>query len=116
MPVDVTANYIRIRVASPSGFLRLRMKTLGNGIKAVIGFKKGGGSSLQSILFPRDRYTLSSAKAWIKDHNYTIHEVYLVNDILFVYDKITFIEEILSDKTEEENLPKVKRNKWWWML
>ena len=70
MPVDVTANYVRIRVASPSKFIRMRVKTLGKGIRAIVGFKKGGGSEIQSFLFPRSRYTLAQAKAWIKAHDY----------------------------------------------
>ena len=62
MPIDVTANYVRIRVASPSKFARLRVKTLGKGIKGIIGFMKGGGSEIQSFLFPRKQYTLAQAK------------------------------------------------------
>jgi hypothetical protein len=95
------------------------MKTLGGGIKAVIGFRKGGGSSLQSILFPRSIYTLAKAKTWIKAHNYTVHEVLLVNDIIYntnVDNNITFVEEVLNEEVQEENLPKIKRNKWWWLL
>ena len=51
MPIDVTANYVRIRVANPSKFIRMRVKTLGKGIKGIIGFMKGGGSEIQSLLF-----------------------------------------------------------------
>src|SRR3989304_2166485 len=74
MPIDVTANYVRIRVANPSLFSRFRVKLLGKGIKAVVGFKKGGGSQIQSFLFPKSQYTLAQAKAWIKEHKYHVSE------------------------------------------
>jgi hypothetical protein len=94
----------------------MRMKSLGKGIKAVIGFKKGGGSEVQSFLFPRGSYTLATARAWIKTHNYKVHEVYLVNDIIFKNERMVFIEEIVPETAEEDSLPKVKRPKWWWLL
>jgi hypothetical protein len=100
MPVDVTANYVRIRVASPSKFIRMRVKTLGKGIRAIIGFKKGGGSEIQSFLFPRSRYTLSQAKAWIKSHDYSVHESWLVTDILVGEDYIEFQESLITPELE----------------
>ena len=70
----MTANYVRIRVANPSLFSRFRVKLLGKGIKAVVGFKKGGGSEIQSFLFPKSQYNLAQAKAWIKEHKYHVSE------------------------------------------
>jgi len=70
-------------VASPTLFSRFRVKLLGKGIKAVIGFKKSGGSEIQSFLFPKDQYNLAQAKAWIKAHNYHVSETkaYYVHNI-----------------------------------
>lgn len=121
MPVDITANYIRIRVASPEGFNRLRIKTIGKGIKAIIGFKKSG-STIQSFLFMRERYTLAQAKAWIKEHKYSIHESLLVTDILVGTDFLEFQETVITVemetelmKNEVEKMPK-ERKFWEWLF
>jgi hypothetical protein len=126
MPVDVTANFIRIRVASPSQFVRFAVKTLGKGIKAVIGFKKGGGSQIQSFLFPKSRYTLAQAKAWIKAHDYHISEsledITLVRDILVGPDFLDFDEISLTREIEAQlNLEKIeakdiKPKTWEWLI
>ncbi len=117
MPVETTANFIRIRVANPSDFIRMRIKTLGKGIKAVIGFKKAGGSEIQSLLFPRGRYDMKAAKEWVKSHGYAVHETFLVLDIIVnpkTFD-LTFIEETVTEE-EEAEVPRAKRNPWDWML
>lgn len=122
MPIDVTANYIRIRVASPKKFARFRVKTLGKGIKAVIGFMAGGGSQIQSVLFPKSQFSLSEAKSWIKSHGYHVAETFLVYDFEVGVDYIDFIEEkVEADVTElvEETLPEKipkKRNSWDWLV
>lgn len=117
MPVETTANYIRIRVASPSLFSRFRVKLLGKGIKAVIGFKKAGGSQIQSLLFPRNRFTMSEAKGWVSSHGYKVSETFLVHEIEIdpkTLDMI-FIEEIVTDE-EEAQAPRPKRKPWDWIL
>lgn len=128
MPVDVTANYVRLRVVSPSKFTRMRVKLLGKGIRAIIGFKKGGGSEIQSFLFPRSRYTLAQAKAWIKSHNYHIHESFLVTDINLVKNEegaicLDFEETLITPVIEEELLRtehidvlSIKKETWEWMF
>jgi|YelNatPaOPRAMG01_1025707.scaffolds.fasta_scaffold66955_2 hypothetical protein len=117
MPIEKTPNYIRIRVESPSKFVRFRVKTLGKGIKAVIGFFKEGGSKIQSLLFPRSRYTLAEAKAWVKSHGYTVHETLLVYDIIInpkTFNMI-FIEETV-DEVQESQIPRPTRKPWQWLL
>ena len=117
MPVEATANYIRVRVADPAGFTRFRVKTLGSGIKAVIGFMKGGGSKIQSILFPRERYDMKSARSWVSSHGYKVHETLLVHDIIIdpkTFD-LTFIEESVTE-TQETAIPRPKVKPWAWML
>lgn len=124
MPVDVTANYVRIRVASPSKFIRMRVKTLGKGIRAIVGFKKGGGSEIQSFLFPRSRYTLAQAKAWIKAHDYSVHESWLVTDILVGENYLEFQESLITPEVEakinesEFNIVEdiKKKETWEWLL
>jgi len=93
MPIDVTANYIRIRVANPKQFIRFRMKRLGAGLMAVIGFKKGGGSQIQSFLFPKSSYTLSEARAWISKHGYSVSETYNENFAIFAVFDIDISKE-----------------------
>jgi hypothetical protein len=117
MPIEQTANYIRIRVANPSQFIRFRIKLLGKGIKAVIGFKKVGGSEIQSLLFPRNRYDLKSAKAWASSHNYKVSETFLVYDIEIDTKTLDmkFIEESVSEE-EEVEAPRPKREPWAWLL
>jgi hypothetical protein len=123
MPVEETANYVRIRVASPSKFTRMRVKLLGKGIRAIIGFKKGGGSEIQAFLFPRSRYTLAQAKAWIKAHDYSVHESFLVTDIQVSVDFLDFEETLITPEIENELLRTekidvltIKKEIWEWMF
>jgi len=74
MPVDVTDAFIHIRVKSPTLFTRYITKTLGKGIKARIGFRSSGGSTIQSYLFDKKKWTVATAKAWIKAHHEKISE------------------------------------------
>jgi hypothetical protein len=123
MPVDVTANYVRVRVVSPSKFIRMRVKALGKGIRAIIGFKKAGGSEIQSFLFPRKQYTLAQAKAWIKSHDYHVSESYLVNDISVGVDYIDFEETLITPEIENEllatekiDVSSIKTETWEWLF
>jgi hypothetical protein len=123
MPIDVTANYVRIRVANPSQFIKMRVKTLGKGIKGIVGFKKGGGSEIQSFLFPRKQYTLAQAKAWIKSHDYHVSESFLVNDINVGVDYIDFEETLITPeienellKTEKIDVSTIPISTWEWMF
>jgi hypothetical protein len=101
----------------------MRVKTLGKGIKAIIGFKKAGGSEIQSVLFPRKQYTLAQAKAWIKSHGYTVSESYLVTDINVGVDYLDFEETLITEeienellKTEKIDVNTIKPEIWEWML
>lgn len=126
MPIDVTANFIRIRVANPALFVRFAVKTLGKGIKGVVGFKKGGGSEIQSFLFPKSKYTLAQAKAWINDHKYNISESkeewYLVKDIMVGPSFIEFEESLITPEmesillTEKIEAKTIKKEVWEWLI
>jgi len=120
MPIEKTPNFIRIRVANPKKFIRFRVKTLGKGIKAVIGFMKGGGSKVQSLLFPRSRYTLAQAKAWAKKHNHKVAESFWVTDILIDPEtKELVIEESVATDDDEVpviNIKKMKKDVFAWLI
>ena len=117
MPVEVTAKYVRIRVANPKQFVRFITKTIGKGIRAIMGFKKGGGSQIQSLLFPKSRYTLASAKAWVKKHGYKVSETFLVTDIII--DPITmelYFEETVVKETDSVDVKKMKKEDLEWLI
>jgi hypothetical protein len=102
-------NYIRIKINEPEGFSKLRIKTLGNGIKAIIGFVKGG-SDIQSYIFPKNQYSVNEAKIWVKEHVHQIQEVYLVNDVMINPTSfgLTFVEEVYHED--------IKKSKHDWMF
>jgi len=103
MPIEKTANFIRIRIASPKNFIRFRVKTLGKGIKAIIGFKKDGGSQIQSLLFSKKKWTLKTAKAWTKAHKYKVEETFLITDVSIDPKTMELVlEETVA--TEEDEL------------
>ncbi len=73
MPVDVTENYIRVRVRDPSDFEKDSFRTIWiskkRGIKAVIGRPKGKKTTeVQSFLFDKKKWTKKEALEWVKKH------------------------------------------------
>lgn len=120
MPVEKTPNFIRIRVADPKQCKRFRIKVLGKGIRGVICFKKTGGSMIQSLLFPRSRYTLKTAKAWVKAHKMKVSETFWVHEILIDPTTLELIleETIAEDETEVKKVDVAKMSKetWEWLL
>ena len=123
MPIDETANYVRIMVANSNKFTKMRVKTLGKGIKGIVGFMKDGSSEIQSFLFPRKQYTLVQAKAWIKSHDYTVSESYLVNDINVGVNYLDFEETLITPEIENEllvtekiDVTTIKTETWEWMF
>ena len=119
MPVEKTANFIRIRVASPKKFIRFRIKSFGKGIKAVIGFMKKGGSQVQSLLFSRKMWTLARAKKWVKSHNYTVQESFWVTDISIDPETTELVlEETVANDTDEDplDLENIKEDVFAWLV
>lgn len=61
------------RIASPNLFERIvQLEKLPNGIRILGGSLKSdpqGSGKPQSYRFPRDKFTVSEAKTWLKDHN-----------------------------------------------
>lgn len=102
-------NFIRVRVKDPKGFSKMRIRTLSERIRAVHGFSKDGTNEIQSVLFPKDQYTISQAKNWMVERGYQVQEVYLVNDIMLSKSgshDITFIEEVYHGVEIQETKPK----------
>jgi len=76
---EETENYIRIRRKDPADFVRFRVIDLdkAKGIRAVIGFKRDGGSEIQSYLFDKKKgWTKTKAVAWVKKHETEGYEDY----------------------------------------
>ena len=75
--VDITPNYVRVRVRSPADFTQGTFRIIDldkrRGIRAVIGRLKGKRTTTrQSILFRRDKgWTARSAEKWVRDHGMT---------------------------------------------
>jgi hypothetical protein len=63
-------NYYSARIEDPSKFdsFAYDKNKLGNGIDVVYGIKSGV-STIQSIRFDKDKFSVSSAKSWLKDHS-----------------------------------------------
>ena len=80
MPVDVTDNYIRVRVKNPALFDPTTYRTvqMTSGIKYVAGKLKNppkgkeGSMVIQTFLFDKNKYSKASAIKWVKDHGYNI--------------------------------------------
>ena len=110
MPIEVTPNYIRVRVADPKLFKTFRVITLSEkkGIRAVIGIpKKGGSSVIQSIMFAKSKgWTISKVRKWIREHGYTIQEIYLVYgiDIDPKRKELVLHETVYKEKFDVKNL------------
>jgi len=70
---------IRARQADPSDFDQKSFRTIvldkAKGVKAVIGKRKGEkNTSTQSILFPKENFTVAQAKKWLKDNKMKTEE------------------------------------------
>lgn len=73
MPVEETANYIRIRQIDPDKFDKDSFRTINistsKSIKAVVGKLSGESTTtIQTYLFDKEKWTTETAKAWISNH------------------------------------------------
>ena len=61
------------RQSDPSNFIRFRIAKNkgGKGIDFVFGFKKGGGSEVQSVRFNKKLFTPAQARKWLKAHGFS---------------------------------------------
>ena len=73
---DETGTSYRYRVRDPDDFQEGTFRTIGfgdSGIKAVVGKLKGEEAmTLQSLIFPKDKFTEEEAKQWVKNHPDTV--------------------------------------------
>lgn len=73
-------NFHSARVRSPGLFLRVRvLQTTGSGVMIYGGPLKTdprGPSKTQAVRFPKDKFSVKEAKAWLKEHKtkYTLFE------------------------------------------
>ena len=92
-----------------------------------MGFKKDGGSEIQSFLFPKDQYSLAEAKAWIKEHKYHVSETqaYLVSkididpntyELILEECEINDYHEIPSDESLMAMINKEKKDRYAWLI
>ncbi|QGH73003.1 MAG: capsid maturation protease [Siphoviridae sp. ctCJE6] len=72
--VDEKENTFRVRQSDPGNYNRFITKKITSGVKAVIGFKKGGGSEVQSYIFEKAKFDEERARKWVKDHGGKITE------------------------------------------
>lgn len=67
-------NHHAARIKSPDAFQpdSFRTNTLPNGIIQIMGRLKGEDTmTVQSLRFPKDKFTVEQSKAWMKEHNIT---------------------------------------------
>jgi phage I-like protein len=108
MPIDINENTIRIRQHAPELYIRFRIKDLGKGIKAVIGFKKGGGSEIQSYIFDKDKWLEAEAKKWVAEHKASEN----IMDIpRFIFDLPVELKE-MPDGEYKSTIPLARQGKW----
>lgn len=66
-------NFHSVRIRDPGAFTRiLQLQELPNGIRILGGPLKSdprGPGKPQSYRFPKDKFTVTQAKAWLKDHD-----------------------------------------------
>lgn len=77
-PIKRGGDYHHIRIKDPKLYSKnsFRFITFDKGIRATIGCKKGYfrkgkctiGTEVQSLLFPKDKYTKEGALEWVKKH------------------------------------------------
>lgn len=80
--IEETKNEIRVPVRSAKNYARLRTKNLTKGVNAIIGFKTGGGSEIQSLRFDKKKFTRQEAKAWAKKQNFQEYAMKQVKDFV----------------------------------
>jgi len=105
--IDIKENTIRIRQKNPNLFEKGTFKTivLKSGVKAVVGRLKGKKStSIQTLLFDKDKFDASQAKAWVKEHM----SKYTEDKIIKVKNKMEFSKTML--RLDEVNF--AESGKW----
>jgi phage FluMu protein Com len=73
--IDITKNYIRIRIKEPKEFVQDSFKTIilskKDNIKAIIGkltSDPNGSTHIQAVLFSKDSWDKEKAKKWVKEN------------------------------------------------
>jgi hypothetical protein len=60
------------RQKEPGKYRGFRRSKLGfpEGITAIVGLLRGGGTEIQSLRFDRKKWTVEQARRWLKKHNF----------------------------------------------
>lgn len=106
--LDITENKIRARQHEPSLYDRKSFRTirLTSGVKAIVGVKKGEkGTSIQSILFDKKKYSEDQAKNWLDKHKEKFSDVLTLEQqktSLFTSSPVDYLNEVLSTMTDAQ--------------
>lgn len=107
--LDITEGKVRARQVDPEEFdpnglgkgQRFKTIRLASGVKAIVGVKKGeSGSSIQSILFDKDRFTPEQAKMWLKKNSSKFTDAVRLEN-----EKVSLFEEQTLQEHLEGHLP-----------
>jgi|GEM_PF-1480392 len=104
---EETGTSYRYRVQDPENFEPDSFRTIAlgeSGVQAVVGCIKGGSGAMviQSLIFPKDKFSLDEAKQWVEQHPNAVKIRKGINDTgNSVYE---FIKEVPVEKVD-----KVKR-------
>jgi len=73
---EISEHEIKFRQAPAKGFSGFHRKKDGGGpgISYVFGIHESGTSQIQSIVFEKNKFSVSAARAWIKSHNFKTAE------------------------------------------
>jgi len=97
-------NYHSARIKSPKLFVRIRaLRTTKEGIMfygGPLNSDPKGSSEVQSIRFPKKKFTVKQAKKWLKDHNFK-----------YISFEPAKEEKMRKIKTEDVNIENVKTAK-----
>lgn len=85
---DETSTSYRYRVRDPGDFQEGSFRTISlgdSGVKAVVGKIKGEDSmTIQSLIFPKDKFTEEEARCWVKDHPDAVGKDSVSKEICFL--------------------------------
>lgn len=85
--LESTDNSIRVRQKNPKKYAKMRTISITEGVRAVIGFPKDGGSSeVQTYIFDNSKFDMKTAKEWVKKHKTKLQENFGVSALKLEYN------------------------------
>jgi HK97 family phage prohead protease len=107
MPIDDTGNVIRARVENPEDFKPDSFRFIDidkpNGIRAVIGIKKGKTkTSIQSYIFSKSSgWTIPKVKKWMEDHKLKVKDDHITDEKM-EENTLKQEEKVVEEKQEDK--------------